>query len=276
MAIYIQTNVSSLNAQSNLNKTQNAMATTFARLSSGYRINGAADDAAGLGISTSMTAQVRSLGMAERNANDGISMAQVADGAAGQTTAILTRMRELAVQSMNGSLVTGDRSNLDTEYTQLKSEIDRIAQVTNFNGINLATGSTGTTVNFQVGANTSSNDQLSIVFGKLDSTALAVSSGGVSTAVAASTAISAIDTAIASVSTQRANFGAAINRLQTTVGNLQSMKTNLSAANSRIRDVDVAEESAQMAREQVLSQAGASILSQANSAPQMALSLLRG
>lgn len=277
MALYIQTNVSSLNAQANLSKTNNAMQTTFARLSSGYRINSASDDAAGLGISTSLTSQVRSYGVAERNANDAISMAQVADGAASQTAGILQRMRELAVQSMNGSLQTSDRSNLDTEFQSLRSEIDRIAQVTNFNGLNLATGSSTNTITFQVGINTSSNDQLSIGFGKLDSAALNISSSScVSSVAAGCAAIQAIDTALSSLSTQRTNFGAAINRLQTTVANIQSMKTNLSAANSRIRDVDVAEETANLAKLQVLEQAGQSILAQANGAPQSALSLLRG
>jgi flagellin len=274
MALYIQTNVSSMVAQTNLSKTQNAMQTSFSRLSSGYRINSAADDAAGLGISESMVAQIRSYGVAERNANDGISMAQTADGAAAQVGGILTRLRELGVQSMNGSLQATDRANLDTEFQALLSEVDRISEVTKFNGTDLLKAAT--TVNFQVGIGTTTNDQISVAFGGVTTTDLTISGKSVATDTGAKTAVDAIDVAITKVSTKRATFGTAMNRLQSTVSNIQSMKTNMSAANSRIRDVDVAEESAAMARQQVLSQAGSSILAQANQAPQLALSLLRG
>ena len=274
MALYIQTNVASMVAQSNLAKTQGAMQTSFSRLSSGYRINSAADDAAGLGISESMVAQIRSYGVAERNANDGISMAQTADGAAAQVGGILARLRELGIQSMNGSLQSNDRANLNTEYQPLRSEVDRIAETIKFNGTDLLKAAT--TVSFQVGIGTTSNDQISVQFGGVTSTDLTINGTGVDTAVNASSAIAAIDTAITAVSTKRATFGSAMNRLQSTVSNIQSMKTNLSAANSRIRDVDVAEETAAMARQQVLSQAGSSILAQANQGPQLALSLLRG
>lgn len=281
MALYIQTNVASLNAQTNLSKTQGALQTSFARLSSGYRINSSADDAAGLGISDSMTAQIRSYGVAERNSNDGISMAQTADGASAQITGMLTRMRELSVQAANGSLQSGDRTNLNTEFGQLQSEIDRVAKSTSFNGSNLLDGTAGTAgaVTFQVGIGTTAGvDTVDVNFKALDSTTLAVNSGAidVTDATKATASITAIDAALKTVSTQRATFGAAINRLQTTVANIQSMKTNLSAANSRIRDVDVAEETASMARQQVLSQAGAAVLAQANQAPQLALGLLRG
>jgi flagellin len=275
MALYIQTNVASMVAQTNLGKTQNAIQTNFSRLSSGYRINSAADDAAGLGISESLTAQIRSFGVAERNANDGISMAQTADGAAAQIGGILTRMRELGVQSMNGSLQSSDRSNLDTEYQALLSEVDRIADVTKFNGTSLLSGAAAT-VNFQVGINTGTNDQIGVVFGAVKASDLTISGSSVTSDSNAKTAVDSLDAAISKLSTKRTTFGTAINRLQSTVANIQSMKTNLSAANSRIRDVDVAEETASLARQQVLSQAGSSILAQANQAPQLALSLLRG
>lgn len=281
MALYIQTNVASLNAQSNLAKTQGALQTSFARLSSGYRINSAADDAAGLGISDSMTAQVRSYGVAERNANDGISMAQTADGAASQITGMLQRMRELSVQAANGSLQSADRANINTEFGQLQEEIDRISSSASFNNSKLLDGSAGTsgTVTFQVGIGTAAGtDTIDVDFAALDASTLAVDSTAidVTTAAKATSSITAIDAAMATLSTQRATYGAAVNRLQTTVANIQSMKTNLSAANSRIRDVDVAEETAGMARQQVLSQAGAAVLAQANQAPQLALGLLRG
>ena len=275
MALYIRTNVASLEAQRHLSGTQSEMAKSFQRLSSGYRINGAADDAAGLGISESMNSQVRSYAVAERNANDGISMAEAADGAAGQISGLLTRMRELAVQSSNGSLQSSDRTNLNTEFSSLSSEIDRIASVTKFNGQALLSG-TSTTTNFQVGIGTSANDQVSIVFGGVSVSSLGVSGSAVDTVAHAQSAITAIDSAISNLSTTREGFGSGINRMQASVANLQSMRTNLSAAYSRIEDVDVAEETASLARTQVLAQAGAAVLTQANQSPQLALSLLRG
>ena len=275
MALYIRTNVASLEAQRHLSGTQSEMAKSFQRLSSGYRINGAADDAAGLGISESMNSQVRSYAVAERNANDGISMAEAADGAAGQISGLLTRMRELAVQSSNGSLQSSDRTNLNTEFSSLSSEIDRIASVTKFNGQALLSG-TSTTTNFQVGIGTSANDQVSIVFGGVSVSSLGVSGSAVDTVAHAQSAITAIDSAISNLSTTREGFGSGINRMQASVANLQSMRTNLSAAYSRIKDVDVAEETAALARTQVLAQAGAAVLTQANQSPQLALSLLRG
>lgn len=275
MAMFIRTNVASLEAQRHLSKTQTEQSATFQRLSSGYRINGAADDAAGLGISENMNAQVRSYAVAERNAMDGISMAETADGAAGQMHEILGRLRELAVQSSNGSLQAGDRTNLNTEFTSLRGEIDRISNVTKFNGQSLLSG-TAANVDFQVGIGTSTDDKVSVSFGGVTSTTLGVNASVVDTSANAQSAITAIDSAIATLSTTREGFGSGINRLQSSVSNIQSMKTNLSAAKSRIKDVDVAEESAQLSRQQVLSQAGVSVLSQANQSPQLALSLLRG
>jgi flagellin len=275
MAIYVQTNVSSLFTQNQLASTQNAMSTTFQRLSSGYRINGAADDAAGLGISESMNAQVRSFSVAERNAMDGISMVQTADAAAGQISSLLTRLRELAVQSSNGALVSNDRVNLETEFTAVSSEIDRIAGVTKFNGIALLSG--GASTDFQVGIFSGGTEKINVNFAGRNLTAngLGVLNIG-STATSALAALSALDSAIQILNTQREAFGAGINRLQQAVTNLQTSRTNLSAALGRIRDVDVAEEAANMTKWQVLTQAGTSVLAQANQTPQSALSLLRG
>ena len=275
MALYVQTNVSSLFTQNQLASTQNAMSTTFRRLSSGYRINGASDDAAGLGISESMNSQVRSFTVAERNANDGISMVQTADAAAGQISSLLTRLRELAIQSSNGALVTNDRDNLNTEFTAVTSEIDRIANVTKFNGISLLNN--GTSTDFQVGIFSGSNEKITVNFAakNLTTTSLGVINIG-STQGSALAAISALDSAMQMLNTQRENFGAGVNRLQQAVTNIQTARTNLSAALGRIRDVDVAEEAANMTKWQVLTQAGTSVLAQANQAPQTALSLLRG
>jgi flagellin len=277
MALYIQTNIASLEAQRNLASTQVSLQSNFQKLSSGYRINTAADDAAGLGISEQMSAQIRSWSVAERNTNNGISMAQTAEGALGQVGSMLARMRELSVEGANGDLTAVDRGFLDTEFTQLKQEIDRISTSTNFNGQALLAGAANT-ITFQVGINNTTNDQISVTFGGVDLTSLSLSATAVSgaTATNAQAAIDAIDAAISVVSTQRSNYGAAMNRMQVTVANIQSMRTNLSAANSRIKDVDVAQETAAMAKNQVLSQAGAAVLAQANQAPQLAMTLLKG
>ena len=275
MSIYIRTTVSSLDAQRNLSATSRDMSLSFQRLSSGYRINTAADDAAGLAISESMQAQLDSFSVAQRNANDGISMAQTADGAASQVQSILSRMRQLAVQSNNGDLVTSDRTNLNTEFSTLKSEIDRIANVTKFNNTSLLSGS-GNTVSFQVGIGTSSaNDQIAIKFGGVDSSTLGLSTASVDSTTNSNTAITAVDAAISNLATAREGFGAGMNRLQYAVSNVESTIVNLSAAHSRIKDVDVAEETSKLAREQVLAQAGAAMLAQANQSPQLALTLLR-
>jgi len=277
MALYIQSNVASLAAQSNLATTQTALATNFQHLSSGYRINTAADDAAGLGISEQMTAQIRSYAVAQRNTNNGISMSQTAEGALGQVSTMLQRMRELAVEGSNGDLTSTDRSYLDTEFGQLQQEIDRISNSTTFNGQSLLSGSSNT-ITFQVGINNTTSDQINVVFGGIDLTSLGLnnSSVGGATATSASSAITAVDSAMAIVSNQRSNYGAAMNRMEITVSNIQSMSTNLSAANARIKDVDIAAETASMAQNQVLSQAGASVLAQANQAPQLAMKLLGG
>ena len=272
----IQTNVGSLQAQKNLNGVQKGLTTSFNRLSSGYRINSAADDAAGLAISDSFQAQIRSYSVAERNANDGISMAQTAEGSLGQMTGLLQRMRELAVQSANGSNSSTDRDYLNTEFKQLKAEIGRIQDSTKYDG-NALIGATTSSITFQVGISSASTDQIAVTFGGLAMTTLLASAEVISgsNASAALAAIDDIDDALGDVETARARFGAVMNRFETTTSNIQTVRTNLAAAHSRIRDVDVAEESAALSRSQVLSQAAAAVLAQANQAPQLALGLLR-
>jgi len=276
MSLAITTNVNSMVAQNSLSKNQGALATSFARLSSGMRINSAADDAAGLGISKAMNAQVRSYAVAERNTNDGVSMLQTADGGAEEIHGIMTRMRELAVQASNGSLSANDYTNLDAEYQQNSSEIDRISSSVQFNGINLLSG-TAATKSFQVGIGTASTDRIAVSFGGADAAhLLGTTATDVTSFANAQTAITQIDSGIQTLSGVRAGFGAAMNRFQNTISNLQTMQTNTSAALSRIRDADIALETASLSKNQVLSQAGAAILSQANQTPQLAMSLLKG
>jgi len=275
MPLVINTNISSLRAQNQLTGTQNRLQKSFQRLSSGYRINSAADDAAGLGISENLKSKIRSYSVAERNTNNAISMANTAESGLNQISGIVIRMRELAVQSANGDLTSTDRGYLDTEFQLLKDEITRLAETTEFNGKELLAG-TATSISFQVGINTTSFDTISLEFGGVSLSSLGINGAGVSgtTAAGATAAIDSLDTALQAVSTNRAKFGAATNRLTIAVSNSQAIRTNLQAANSAIRDVDVAEETAQLARSQVLLQAGTSILAQANQAPQQALSLL--
>jgi flagellin len=278
MPLVIQTNLASLQAQKNLSQTSKSLSVSFDRLSSGYRINSAADDSAGLAISENMKMQIRSYTVAERNANDGISMTQTAEGALGQMTNLLTRMRELAMESANGSMSPQDRDYLGTEFQQLQQEMGRIQDSTSYDAMALL-GAGTSSVDFQVGIGTSGTDRITVTFGGLDITSLRDTSATLVTGTDASTArnsIDTIDTALKTISTTRANFGAAMNRFDTTISNIQTVRTNLSAANSRIRDVDIAEESASMAKNQVLSQAGAAVLAQANQIPQLALGLLRG
>lgn len=275
MALYIQTNTSSMEAQKNLLHNQSNLQKSFNRLSSGYRINTAADDAAGLAISESMRSQIRSYAVAERNASDGISMAQTAEGALGEVHNILGRMREIGVQAANGSLTENDRSFLQTEFTSLQAEIGRIQESAKFNGKALiASDSTGIT--FQVGLNNTASDQITINFGGVSLSQLTGSASLVSgsTADNALSSLETIDAAITTVSTARSNFGAAMNRLEVASSNIQTMRVNISAANSRIRDVDVADETSKMSRNQVLTQAGISVLAQANQLPQLAFGLI--
>jgi flagellin len=283
MALSILTNTASLDAQRNLSKTGKALQSNFAKLSSGQRINTAGDDAAGLAISEKMKSQIRSMSQAERNANDGVSLLQTAEGAMNENSGILTRMRELSMQSANGTLGDDERDALNTEFSQLRDEIDRIADVTEFNGAKLLDGSNAT-FKFQVGIGDTASDTISASMTGMKSAAYGASAidltaldiGKTGGQAGAQAALAILDKAIVETSSSRATLGATQNRLSVTVSNLQSANQNLSAANSRIRDVDVAEESASMTRNNVLSQAGMAVLAQANQLPSMALSLLRG
>ena len=275
MALVIQTNVSSLEAQRNLFKSQIALQSSFNKLSSGFRINTAKDDAAGLAISESLKLQVKTLTVNERNAGDAISMAQTAEGALGELSNIILRMRELATQGANGSLQSSDRDFIQTEFNNLQAETKRIMTSTKFNGKQLITSSSRTE-DYQIGINNTADDRITITFGgvKLQSlTAVARVSSGPGNA---RSALDTIDSALFKVSQARARFGAMMNRFETTTSNIQSVRLNLASANSRIRDVDVAEEAATQSKNQVLSQAGTSVLSQANQTPQAAMSLLKG
>lgn len=273
MALVIQTNYAAMAAQKNLGTNQKQLAGSFQKLSSGFRVNTAADDAAGLAVSESMKSQIRSYTVAERNAGDAISMAQTAEGSLNEVHNILGRMRELAVQSSNGSLVDTDRGYLNTEYGALQSEITRIQGSAKFNGVSLL-NATAATVKFQVGLNNVGTDQIDVTFGGVNLTGVAAGTSTVNVASGALKALAQIDTAIGSVSSYRSKFGAAMNRLDVATSNIQTMRLNISAANSRIRDVDVATETSNLSKNQVLTQAGASILAQTNQLPQMAFGLL--
>ncbi|MEO6897235.1 MAG: flagellin [Caldimonas sp.] len=267
MSQTINTNVNSLTAQRNLNTSQSSLATSLQRLSSGLRINSAKDDAAGLAIADRMNAQIRGTNVAIRNANDGISLAQTADGALATVTDALQRMRELAVQAQNGSNGTGDRANLDTEYQQLSSEITRIASQTKFNG-NAIIGAGAGTQTFQVGAN--NGDTLTVVTSQVTTVA-----GDLTTAGNASTALAAIDAKLDTVTTNRAVYGASISRFGFAISNLQISVENQSAARGRIVDADFAAETANLSRAQILQQAGTAMVAQANTLPQGVLALLK-
>jgi flagellin len=279
MALTVQTNVASLAAQRNVYKNQKALSNSINRLSSGLRVNTAADDAAGLAVSESMKAQIRSYTVAERNAADGVSMAQTAEGALGQVHDILGRMRELAMQSANGSLDDTNRGNLDKEYQQLGAEITRIQDSTKFNGVSLIGAGTAATVSFQVGLNDQAGtDTIDVDFDGVDLSAVIgadITSQSNAQALLGDSATSgSIDEAISLVSDSRSGFGAAMNRLDVATANIQTMRLNLSAANSRIVDVDVADETANLSKNQVLTQAGISVLAQANGLPQLAFGLI--
>ncbi len=283
MALFINTNVASLNAQRNLGTSQLSLNKSMQRLSSGLRINSAKDDAAGLAISDRMTSQVRGLNQAVRNANDGISMAQTAEGALQETTNLLQRMRELAVQSANDTNTQSDRSSLQAEFSQLVSEIDRIADTTSFNNQVLLSGAfTGAGANsaalFHVGANADQTITLSIAATQandLGSGAATVNLMDVSSRAAANSAISIVDAAIADVDVNRGKLGAVMNRLESTIANLSNVSENITASRSRILDADIAMETSSMTKSNILQQAGVSVLAQANQTPQLALSLLQ-
>lgn len=276
MPLMLRTNIPSLEAQKNLTQSNSALQTSFNRLSSGFRINSAKDDAAGLAISESMSTQIRSYTVAERNANDAISMVQTAEGALGEVQNIMGRMRELAMQGANGSLTETDRNYLNTEFQALKAEINRIQGSAKFNGKQLLNASANT-LTFQVGLDNTTSDQLAVTFGGFGLSAILDSASSVagSTTSTSLAALSSIDSTMTLISTERAKYGAAMNRLEITTSSIATMRLNLSAANSRIRDVDVALETSTLARNQILSQAGVSVLSQANELPQLAMSLLQ-
>ena len=267
MPMTINTNNVSLNAQRNLSTSQMWLATSMQRLSSGLRVNSAKDDAAGLAIADRMNAQIRGTNVAIRNANDGISLAQTAEGALATVTDALQRMRELAVQAQNGTNSTGDRANLDTEYQALSAEITRIATQTKFNGVAIVGASAGAQV-FQVGPN--GGDTLTIT----TSTVTTVG-GGLTTSANASTALGALDTALDTITTSRASYGAAISRFGMAIQNLAITGENQSAARGRIMDADFASETANLSRAQILQQAGNAMVAQANQLPQQVLQLLR-
>ncbi len=279
MAMVINTNVMSINAQRNLSRTESALGTSLARLSSGLRITSAKDDAAGLAISENLKAQVRGLGQAARNANDGISLVQTAEGALNEVSSALIRMRELCIQAATGTVGTTERGYLNSEFALLMTEINRISDFTEFNGAKLLDGTQSGGISFQVGLSSSSNDRITVSIGDTDTAHLGetgtnLSATSVTTATNARTALSVIDAAIQDVSGIRGDLGAAQNRLAITVNNLATQRENISAANSRIRDVDVAEETVNMTRSQILMQAGVSVLAQANQLPAMALALI--
>lgn len=286
MASVVNTNIMSLNAQKSLSRTNSSLQTAMERLSSGLRVNSAKDDAAGLAIANRMTSQIRGMTVAQRNANDGISMAQVAEGSMSTITDTLQRMRDLSVQAANdGAIGDGDKAKLQQEFSQLQKEIGRIIQNTEFNDKKIINGSVSNGAVFQVGAGTSANNQITVSIQNLSTvsgvtTLLALGSttnsgigSGVTAAVVRSI-IDSIDTAIKSIDDMRANLGAAQNRFSATIDNLSNAIENQSAARSRIMDADFAVETANLSRSQILQQAGTSMLAQANQAPQSVLGLL--
>ena len=275
----VNTNVGASIAQAALAKNARELNSAMTELSTGKRINSAADDASGLAMSNRMTSQINGLGAAVRNANDAISMVNTAEGALEEITDMLQRMRELAVSAKNGTATDADRDYLDAEYQKLIAEIDRVADNTQWNGGNIIDGTAGSsgTVTYQIGAN--SSHTIDVAFGNMTNTTggsmAGMSTGDVDTATAAGTAITALDTAIAAVSNQRAVFGAASNQLEHAVNNLTNVKINAEASRSRILDTDYAESTAELARTQIIQQAGTAMLAQANQLPQTVLALLQ-
>jgi flagellin len=264
MSLRVNTNIEAFDAHRNLASTQMQLSKSMQKLSSGLRINSASDDAAGLAISEKMRSQINGTDQAQRNAMDGISLVQTAEGAYNEMHSILQRVRELAVQAQNGTLSTADTGAIDTEVGQLTAELTRIANNTQFNGLAVLNGS----FTLQVGANSGSGNQIGFTLASIDFSSIG--------SAAAAGAISAIDTAITSVSSARSTLGAVQNRLEHAVSNLGVYQENISAAESRIRDVDIAAETVNFTKLQILSQSGTAMLAQANSAPNNVLSLLKG
>jgi flagellin len=282
MPLTINTNIASLDAQRNLNMSQGSLATSMQRLSSGLRVNSAKDDAAGLAIAERMNAQVRGMNVAVRNANDGISMAQTAEGALSQVGDALQRMRELAVQARNSTNSSSDKDSLNKEFTQLQAEISRVLGGTTFNGKHIL-GADATALTFQIGANTTSDDTITVstvnmtqqsAVTTVTSTSAAIDANATDGAIG--TVIDNIDAALDSVNDTRATFGATQSRFDSIISNLQTGVENQSAARARIMDADFASETANMSRAQVLQQAGTAMIAQANQLPSQVLSLLKG
>ncbi len=276
MGLRIATNIAAINARKNMYSTSNNLERSMARLSSGYRINQAADDAAGLAISENLKAQIRGLRQASRNASDGISLVQIAEGSLNEVSNMLIRLRELAIQSSSDTIGDTERKFVDVEYQQLKSEIQRITENTSYNGFELLNG-TGGVIDIQVGVqNDPFEDRISFNASAANASleALGLTAEAVDSKAAAQNSIGMVDSALVSVNAIRANFGAMQNRLVSTVNNLGITDENFSAANSRIRDTDIASESSEMVRNTILQQAAVSILSQANNTQQLALKLL--
>ena len=276
MALRINTNVSSLNAQRNLTNSTNRVSKSLERLSSGLRINRAGDDAAGLAISEGLKSDIRVLEQSSRNAQDGISMLQTAEGALDSVSATLVRMRELAQQAANETLGASERTYLNNEFQALSDEITRVATYTEFNGVNLLDGTGGADLEIMIG--TDAADLIEVDFSTdTDATALGINASVLTGAdnTAAKSAMDALEAAIDTISSTRADFGAAQNRLESASMTISNTMENLSAANSRIRDVDIAAETSSMTANQILQQAGVAVLTQANTTPQLALMLLQ-
>lgn len=278
MGISLRTNIASIQANTSLSKTNDRLAKSMEKLSSGLRINRSGDDAAGLAISEKFQADLRSLQQLKRNANDGISLIQVAEGAMSEISGILIRMRELAVQGATDTVSSDQKSFLQKEINELKAEVDRIGNTATFNGITLLGGAyQGTSsLTFQVGLTGETTQQISVSLSTMSAEALSIQSIILTNSDDARNSLSILDDAILNLNAVRAVLGSAQNRLQVTINNMSTQYTNVSAANSRIRDVDVAEETATMSRNQILMQSGVSVLAQANQIPQLALSLLQG
>lgn len=275
MALIVNHNIASITAQRNLGISTSQLQGSVARLSSGLRITKASDDAAGLGVSEVLRAQIRSINQAVRNSNDGISLLQIADGGAENIGNLLSRLRELATQSASGILGSNERSFLDQEFVALRSEIDRISAVTEFNGVKLLSGTDNDSLSLQIGFRSSANDTLTLSLNDLTTADLALSTVNVSTSANALSALGNIDSAISAVASARANVGSLQNRIDAAVLNLGVAHENITAAESRIRDADIAFETSQFVRNQILVAAGTSILAQANTLPQQALTLLQ-
>jgi flagellin len=276
----INTNIASLNAQRNLNASQSSLATSMQRLSSGLRVNSAKDDAAGLAIAERMNTQVRGMNVAVRNANDGISLAQTAEGALSKVGDALQRMRELAVQARNSTNSDSDKDSLNKEFVQLQAEISRVLGGTTFNGKHIL-GNEATALNFQIGANTSADDMITVTTTDMTADSVITAITGTAAVIDASTTagslktvIDSIDDALDQVNNTRATFGATQSRFDAVIANLQQAVENQAAARSRIMDADFAAETANLSRAQILQQAGTAMVAQANQLPQQVLSLL--